>query len=467
MATTRIITMHINEGKTIAQCLKNRIDYANNPEKTEAGQFVSSYACAPETADQEFLLCRNAYVANTGRHIEHEVIAYQVRQSFKPGEITPEEANKAGYELASRLLGGDFAFIVATHTNRHHIHNHIIFSSVALDCEHKFKDVIRSWKVVSELSDQICREHSLSVVEDPQKKTVTYDKWLGEQKKTSNRDVVRMIIDSALRMQPDGFDALMQLLEEAGCLIKRSAHISIKPPGGSRFVRMESLGPEYAEASLRAALAGEHVHIPKVPRGKYSAKQIELMINIEAKMREGKSRGYQVWAERHNLEAVSKSMIYLKENHIDSYASLEQMIQSKTETRNALSSRIKNTQARMNEIREQKKAITTYRRTKDIYVQYRESGWSQAFYKEHAKEIEAHKKAQDVYSKAGGNLPTLAELSAEFSQLLEQKQEDIDALKEARAEVSNLWHIKTNLDILTDDDYPGEKSAQRTKEDAR
>lgn len=121
MATTRIITMHINEGKTIAQCLKNRIDYANNPEKTEAGQFVSSYACAPETADQEFLLCRNAYVANTGRHIEHEVIAYQVRQSFKPGEITPEEANKAGYELASRLLGGDFAFIVATHTNRHHI----------------------------------------------------------------------------------------------------------------------------------------------------------------------------------------------------------------------------------------------------------------------------------------------------------------------------------------------------------
>ena len=121
MATTRIISMHINKGKSIAQCLKARLDYVKNPDKTESGELVSSYACAPETVDQEFLLNRNAYVANTGRHINNEVIAYQLRQSFKPGEVTPDEANKIGYELATRLLDGQFAFLVATHTDHKHI----------------------------------------------------------------------------------------------------------------------------------------------------------------------------------------------------------------------------------------------------------------------------------------------------------------------------------------------------------
>ena len=121
MATTRIISMHINKGKSIAQCLKARIDYVKNPDKTEVGEYVSSYACNPESADQEFLLSRNAYMANTGRHIPNEVIAYQLRQSFKPGEVTAEEANKIGYELAERLLEGNYAFIVATHTDREHI----------------------------------------------------------------------------------------------------------------------------------------------------------------------------------------------------------------------------------------------------------------------------------------------------------------------------------------------------------
>lgn len=154
MATTRIMSMHINKGKTIAQCLKARLDYVKNPDKTEQGKLISAYACAPETADQEFLLNRNAYIAKTGRRIRNEVIAYQVRQSFQPGEVTPEEANKIGYELASRLLNGDFAFLVATHDDHAHIHNHIVFSAVSLDCTRKFKDVLRSGKVVAELSDK-------------------------------------------------------------------------------------------------------------------------------------------------------------------------------------------------------------------------------------------------------------------------------------------------------------------------
>ena len=437
MATTRIMSMHINKGKTIAQCLKARLDYVKNPDKTEQGKLISAYACAPETADQEFLLNRNAYIAKTGRRIHNEVIAYQVRQSFQPGEVTPEKANKIGYELASRLLNGDFAFLVATHDDHAHIHNHIVFSAVSLDCNHKFKDVLRSGKVVAELSDSLCR------------------------------DTIRMMIDSALRMQPDGFDVLMQLLEEAGCRVKRGAQISVKPPSGKRFIRLDSLGSAYTAAALRNVLDGRQVHIPRIPRSQYTGRQIALLIDIEKKMREGKGRGYQVWAERHNLDAVSQSVIYLKENGINSYEELMSRIDSGTKRRNQLKDSMKTCQARMKAISEQRKAILTYRRTQAVYVQYRESGWSPQFYQAHAKEIEAHKAAQAMYAKAGGKLPTLAELSAEYERLLCQKRADSTALAEAKAEVSSLWHIKTNMDTIASDEPIEEKETSRADRNAR
>lgn len=452
MATTRIIPMHINKGKTIAQCLKARVEYVKNPDKTDGGELISSYACSPETADQEFLLARNAYIAITGRRIHNEVIAYQLRQSFKPGEVTPEEANQIGYELASRFLKGEHAFIVATHNDRRHVHNHIVFCATALDCTRKFRDILRSGKVLAELSDQICVEHQLSVIREPENQTVTYDKWLGENAKASQRDMLRMTIDAALRMQPDSFDALMQLLEEAGCRVKRSAQISIKLPGAKRFIRLDTVGAEYTEEALRMSLAGRHVHISKHSRSQMTKSQVECLIDIEAKLRSGKGKGYERWAERHNTEALASSMIYLKENQISSYAELESRIQAALDERKALKSNIRAAQARMEEISRQKKAILVYRRTKGVYAKYRESGWSPAFYREHKADIEAHKEAQAVYSAADGKLSTLAELSEEYDLLLSQKRETGEEVSWLNEELKNLWRIKSNMDTLLDDE---------------
>lgn len=467
MATTRIIPIHINKGKSIAQCMKARLDYVKNPDKTAGGELITSYACTPQTANREFLLSRDTYLANTGRHISHEIIAYQLRQSFKPGEVTPEEANRIGYELASRYLNGEHAFIVATHTDRHHIHNHIVFCAFSLDCTRKFKDVSHSWKDLSRLSDAICREHQLSVVPESQGKAVAYDHWLGDSKPLSCRDTLRIMLDTALHMQPDGFDALMQMMEEVGCLIRHGAHISIKPPNGQRYIRLDSLGPEYSEAALTRTLAGQHVHVPSVPKGKYSRSQIELYINIEARLRAGKGKGYERWASRHNTDAIAQSMIYLKENHFDSYEMLEDTIQELTRKRNDLKARIRASQARMKEISEQKKAILTYRRTKSVYAQYRESGWSPAFYNEHAKEIEAHKAAEQVYQKANGQLPTLAELSAEYDLLLHQKRDDSAALAPVQSRLTDLRRIKRNIDIITDDKLPDAKPQRRQEHTVR
>ena len=242
-----------------------------------------------------------------------------LRQSFKPGEVSAEEANQIGYELAERLLHGEHAFIVATHTDRKHIHNHIVFCATTLDCSHKFRNVWNSSRLVAEISDELCREHHLSVVQNPQNKTVSYEKWEGDQSKLTSRDSLRITIDTALRMQPDGFDALMQLMEEAGCWIKRGAHVSIKPPGGERYIRLDSLGAEYSEAALRKTLGGQHVHIPKIPRSEYTYSQVKRLIDIETKLRDGmKGRGYIVWAERNNIDAKAQSIIFLKEHNIGS-----------------------------------------------------------------------------------------------------------------------------------------------------
>ncbi|MBR6861505.1 MAG: relaxase/mobilization nuclease domain-containing protein [Acidaminococcaceae bacterium] len=454
MAATCIMSIHINKGKTARQCIGDRLDYIMNPKKTDGGILVSTYACSPETAEDEFMLFRQEYQQNTGRTQENEVIGYHVRQAFKPEEITPEEANEIGKELASRMTVGQFAYVVATHIDKHHVHNHIIICSTDLNGQHKYRDVKQSAKDLTQISDSLCREHGLSVIQNPQDKTVTYDKWQGNQRKFTHRDELRMIIDTALRMQPDGFDALMQLLEDVGCRIKRGAQISIKPPEGERYIRLDTLGPEYDETSLRRTLANDHVHIPKISRGDFTDSQIKRLVDIEAKLRAGKGKGYQVWAERSNIDAKAQMVIFLKEHHIDSLEELNDQIQEMTDRRNSLKTSIREKQNRMKEINRQRQAIRDYGRTKEVYTQYRESGWSVKFYQEYRQEIEDHRNAQSVYSSLNEKLPTLKELTAEYDGLKEEKETDQAALDKLKPKLTDLKHIRYNYEILERDSAP-------------
>ena len=454
MAAARIMSIHINKGKTARQCIGERLDYIMNPKKTDGGILVSTYACSPETAADEFMLFRQEYQANTGRTQENEVIGYHVRQAFKPEEITPEVANEIGNELASRMTDDQFAYVVATHIDKHHIHNHIILCSTDLEGQHKYRDVKQSAKDLAEISDSLCREHGLSVIQNPQDKTVTYDKWQGNQRKLTHRDELRMIIDAVLRMQPDGFDALMRLLEDAGCRIKRGAQISIKPLEGKRYIRLDTLGSEYDETSLCRTLAHDHVHIPNIPRGDFNGSQVKRLIDIETKLLAGKGKGYQVWAGRNNIDAKAQMVIFLKEHQIDSLEELNDQIQELTNQQKELKAALREKQNRMKEINRQRQTIRDYSRTKEVYTQYLESGWSVKFYQEHRQEIEDHRNAQAVYSSHDGNMPTLKELTAEYDRLKEQKESDQAVLNELKPKLSDLKHIRYNYDVLERDSAP-------------
>ena len=221
VATTRLIPMHVNKGRTVGECLKHRTEYAKNGEKTEDGQYVSSYACDAETVDEEFLLAKREYLRITGRQQQNDVIAYQIRQSFKPGEITPEEANAIGYELAQSFTKGNHAFIVATHTDRAHIHNHIIFNSTNLDCDRKFRNFFLSSFVIQKISDNLCLRHGLSVI----KPRAYRDRDNQGYRRESIRSRICEDIDKALDRKPSSFDELLAFLAEQNYEIKKGKKI--------------------------------------------------------------------------------------------------------------------------------------------------------------------------------------------------------------------------------------------------
>ena len=265
MATTRIMPLHVGKGRTESRAISDIIDYVANPKKTDNGRLITGYACDSRTADAEFLLAKRQYIAATGRvRGTDDVIAYHVRQSFRPGEITQEEANRLGVEFAKRFTKGNHAFVVCTHIDKSHIHNHIIWSSVSLEYDRKFRNFWGSTKAVRRLSDTICIENGLSIVENPKLHGKSYNKWLGDQAKPSHRELLRVAIDNALSQSPADFEELLKLLQEYGCEVsKRGKSYRLKLSGWEKAARMESLGEGYGLEDLRAVLLGKKAHTPR------------------------------------------------------------------------------------------------------------------------------------------------------------------------------------------------------------
>ena len=278
LATTRLMPLHIGKGQTAGDAIKRALGYIKDPMKTENGILVTSYGCTPQTAEAEFMLMRREYLTITGRRRgKDDVLAYHLRQSFKPGEITPEEANRIGCELAKRFTHGNHAFIVATHTNTSSVHNHLVFSAVNLECDRKFRDFLGSGRALGRLSDTLCVENGLSIIEKPQHTTLTYDKWLGDRAKQPQWEEMRVTIDEIMRQKPESFDALLSVLREKGWEIKPGKRMSARAPGQVRFKRLDSLGEEYSEKTLRAALDERREWKPKERR-----KDKSLRLSIQA-----------------------------------------------------------------------------------------------------------------------------------------------------------------------------------------
>ena len=445
MAATRLIPLHKNKGKSVAACLKDRTDYAQNPDKTAQGELVSSYACSPLTVDEEFMLIKRLYERSTGRIQKSDVIAYQVRQSFKPGEVTPEEANRIGYEFAERFLKGKYAFIVATHTDRAHIHNHILYNSTALNGTRKFKNFWLSSFAVQRLSDRICLEHQLSVIEiKPYRER---QKRIPYPPKESNRERLYGVIDTILMNEkPADFEAFLSALEQQGYEIKRGKYTSVKGPRQKRFIRFKTLGEGYSEEEIKAVIAGEAEHRPHQKQPP-KEQPFQLLVDIQAKMAEGKGEGYKKWAAKHNLKEMSKTLLFLQEQKILSADELKERTEAAVSRYHAMGDSIKAAEARLTEIAVLKNHIINYAKTREVYTAYRKAGYSKAFLEAHREEITLHKAAKAAFDEAGlQKLPKIKELDAEFAELLTKKKAAYPDYRKARNEMQELVRAQKNVE---------------------
>ena len=460
LAATRLIALHKNKGKSVAACLKSRTDYAKNPNKTNRGKLVSSYQCSPLTADEEFMLSKRQYELATGRRQKSDVIAYQISQSFKSGEITAEEANKVGYELAMRFTKGKYAFVVATHTDRQHIHNHVIFNSTALDGTRKFRDFFFSALAVQRLSDLICLEHSLSVIEikpyRERQKRVLYPP------KESNRDRLCGIIDTILAEKPKDFEVFLQKLEQQGYEVKRGKYTSVKGKGQKRFIRFRTLGTGYGEDEIKAVLEGKAKH---QPYQKKQAKEqpFQLLVDIQGKMAEGKSVGYKKWATKFNLKEMSKTLLFLQEQKIGSAEELRERAAAATERYHAMGDSIKAAETRLAEIAVLKNHIINYAKTRSIYEAYRKAGYSKRFLEANRESIALHKAAKAAFDEAGlKKLPKVKELSIEYVEFLKKKKAEYPSYRKARERMQELMKAQKNVEMFFADNR-SEQEQQQTR----
>lgn len=455
LATTRLIPMHASTKHPPPQTIHDRIAYAVNPAKTDRGQWVIAYGCDPATAAAEMLLTKREYELQNGpeRAKSSNILLYQIRQAFAPGEITPEKAQQIGYELAMRFTKGKHQFIVATHVDKQHIHTHILINSTVMDGSRKFRNFLGSSFALRKISDRLCLEHGVSIIEHPGKAHKHYGKWLGDEKPLSQRDLLRNDIDNALAKKPASFDAFLSNMRATGYDIKQGKYPAFRKAGQQRFIRLRSLGEAYSEDSIRAIVAGEKPLSVQRKRSHPPATEapdrVNLLMDIESKLLAGKGVGYEHWAKKFNLKQMAQTLNYLTEHQLLDYEKLAACAREASTQFGALSSEIQSTETRMRELVNLRKHIFHYRETRDVYIAYRQSGYSKQFYAEYEAEILLQKAAKTAFDALPDRkIPSLKELNVEFESLLAKKKKAYGEYQQARREMQDVLTAKANVDAI-------------------
>ena len=458
--------LHVGKGRTASTAIANIIDYVENPQKTDDGNLVYSYMCDALSADKEFMLAKQQYIILTGRRRgSDDVIAYHLRQSFLPGEITPEEANQVGQELAMKLTKGNNAFIVCTHIDKHHVHNHIIFNSINLDCTRKFRNFWNSTWAVRRMNDKICLEHGLSIVENPKPSRGSYGTWIGDEKVLSFHGQLRWAIDTVLEEKPRDFSGFLKKLESLGVEVNTDrTNLRLRVKGQTRFTRCNSLKGDYTELAIRERIEGVRVVAPRTQTKKPTVPTVGMLIDIDAAIRAGKGPGYERWAKVFNLKQLSRAVLYLKEHGDMSYEELKKRTDESIMRFNELSGEIKNLESQMTDNAELQKQIVNYVKTREVYAVYRKSGYSKKFRAQHESEIMIHQAAKKHFDQLGlQKLPSVKLLREQYAELLTQKRKAYAEYKRAREEMKELYNVKSNVSQLLNIDERDDTPTQ-TKE---
>ena len=447
--------MAVTKIKPIKSTLKKALDYIQNPDKTDGKMLVSSFGCSPETADIEFEFTI-AQALNRGNNLAHHLI-----QSFEPGEVDYQKAHEIGKQLADAVTKGKYEYVLTTHIDKGHVHNHIIFCSVNFVDYHKYNSNERSYYGIRNMSDRLCRENGLSVVV-PQKggKGKSYAEYIAEKTGTSWKGKLKIAVD-ALIPQMSSFEELLSRLQAAGYEIKPGKYVSCRAPGQERFTRLKTLGADYTEEAIRERIAGRRTQAAKAPKRE---KGVSLLIDIENSIKAAQSRGYEQWAKIHNLKQAAKTLNFLTEHQISQYEDLTAKIEEiQTESEKA-GDALKEVEKRLADMAVLIKNVSTFQKTKPAYDTYRKARNKDRYRAAHEGTVILHEAAAKALKAAGiSKLPNLAALQAEYEKLQEQKEALRADYGKLKKQVKEYDVIKQNIDsILRQPREPErEKEAER------
>ena len=453
--------MAVTKIKAIRGTLSKAIAYILNPEKTDEKLLVSSYGCASETAAREFEWTRK--IAEQKGMNPVRIIARHVIQSFEIGEVTPELAHEIGKQFADEILGGKYEYVLTTHIDKDHVHNHLIFNAVDFMDYHAYKSYKRIYYDMREVSDRLCKENGLSVIPPSQNKGMGYKEYTEAKRGTSWKQKLKQTIDRLVITAKD-YDDFLRLMQEAGYEIKTGKYISFRAEGQERFTRSKTIGENYTEERIKERIAGR---TPRRSQRQATPKGISLIGDIQARIRLIDSKGYEHKAKLTILKEAARTLNYLTENNLLQYADLEKKVEDVHSSYDRTGKELKGVEARLREVQPLIKNISNYQRLKPVYDAFQKAKDKPGFKAKHEAELVIFEAARSTLLAMQGDekLPSLKTLQAEQQRLLEEQQRLYDERAKLKKEEKKIETIKSNVDTFlapsADHDRDHLRSTQR------
>ena len=453
--------MAVTKIKAIRGTLSKAIAYILNPEKTDEKLLVSSYGCASETAAREFEWTRK--IAEQKGMNPVRIIARHVIQSFEIGEVTPELAHEIGKQFADEILGGKYEYVLTTHIDKDHVHNHLIFNAVDFVNYHAYKSYKRIYYDMREVSDRLCKENGLSVIPPSQNKGMGYKEYTEAKRGTSWKQKLKQTIDRLVITAKD-YDDFLRLMQEAGYEIKTGKYISFRAEGQERFTRSKTIGENYTEERIKERITGR---TPRRSQRQTTPKGISLIGDIQERIRLIDSKGYEHKAKLTILKEAARTLNYLTENNLLQYADLEKKVEDVHSSYDRTGKELKGVEARLREVQPLIKNISNYQRLKPVYDAFQKAKDKPGFKAKHEAELVIFEAARSTLLAMQGDekLPSLKTLQAEQQRLLEEQQRLYDERVKLKKEVKQIETIKSNVDTFlapsADHDRDHLRSTQR------
>ena len=436
--------MAVTKIKAIRGTLSKAIAYILNPEKTDEKLLVSSYGCASETAAREFEWTRK--IAEQKGMNPVRIIARHVIQSFEIGEVTPELAHEIGKQFADEILGGKYEYVLTTHIDKDHVHNHLIFNAVDFMDYHAYKSYKRIYYDMREVSDRLCKENGLSVIPPSQNKGMGYKEYTEAKRGTSWKQKLKQTIDRLVITAKD-YDDFLRLMQEAGYEIKTGKYISFRAEGQERFTRSKTIGENYTEERIKERIAGR---TPRRSQRQATPKGISLIGDIQERIRLIDSKGYEHKAKLTILKEAARTLNYLTENNLLQYADLEKKVEDVHSSYDRTGKELKGVEARLREVQPLIKNISNYQRLKPVYDAFQKAKDKPGFKAKHEAELVIFEAARSTLLAMQGDekLPSLKTLQAEQQRLLEEQQRLYDERAKLKKEARMIDTMKANVDIF-------------------